>query len=256
MSFSVRFATSSACAVGAALALHMMSQAAHTSDTQVPTGASGRSALIIRGPARVIDGDTIDILGKRVRLEGIDAPEINQFCPGATSQPGSQSRSHTGSQKWPAGRIAATSLAQWVDGHEVICRQVGRDGYGRTLGRCRAGNKDLNAELVRTGLAWAFRKYSQIYVRQEETAQASSVGVWARSCQPAWHFRANGRRVVAGNAPTGCAIKGNITRRGRIYHMPWSPWYGRTRIELTKGERWFCDEHQALAAGWRPAMIR
>ena len=55
-------------------------------------------------------------------------------------------------------------------------------------------------------------------------------------------------------APGGCPIKGNIARDGeRIYHTPWSPWYGRTQISAAKGERWFCDEGAAQAAGWRAA---
>ena len=238
MSFSMRYVAGFACAAGAVLALQLMSQDAHTS------GANGRSALVIRGPALVIDGDTLAIAGQKVRLEGIDAPEINQQCPGR------------GAQQWPAGRVAANALGQWVRGRDVICRSVGRDGFGRVLGRCRVGSKDLNAELISTGLAWAFRKYSLTFVRQEQAARATGQGVWGHSCQPAWDFRANRWREVAGEAPTGCAIKGNITRSGRIYHMPWSRWYGRTRIELAKGERWFCDERQALAAGWRPALVR
>jgi hypothetical protein len=50
-------------------------------------------------------------------------------------------------------------------------------------------------------------------------------------------------------------IKGNITNGGRIYHMPWSPWYEKVRIETTKGERWFCNENEAVAAGWRPVRV-
>ena len=50
------------------------------------------------------------------------------------------------------------------------------------------------------------------------------------------------------------SIKGNVARDGeRIYHTPWSPWYGRTKISEGKGERWFCDEGAAQAAGWRAA---
>ena len=51
-------------------------------------------------------------------------------------------------------------------------------------------------------------------------------------------------------------IKGNITRTGQVYHMPWSPWYGKTRVDARRGERWFCSEDEAIAAGWRPALFR
>ena len=50
-------------------------------------------------------------------------------------------------------------------------------------------------------------------------------------------------------------IKGNITDNGRIYHMPWSPWYGKVRIDPARGERWFCNENEAMAAGWRPVRV-
>jgi hypothetical protein len=68
-------------------------------------------------------------------------------------------------------------------------------------------------------------------------------------------FRAAGRWAAAEpSAPEGCAIKGNVTSNGRIYHMPWSPWYAKVRIEPAKGERWFCSEAEAAGAGFRPAM--
>ena len=73
---------------------------------------------------------------------------------------------------------------------------------------------------------------------------------------PAWDYRAQalGRRR-AHRRPSGCAIKGNVTKSGRIYHMPWSPWYAQIRIEPDKGKRWFCTEAEALAAGWRPVQV-
>ena len=110
--------------------------------------------------------------------------------------------------------------------------------------------------MIRAGLAWAFVKYSTEFVAEEAAARRAANGIWAVSCQPAWDYRANRWQEGAQSAPGGCAIKGNITSRGRIYHMPWSPWYGRTRVETAKGERWFCDERQAQAAGWRPAQVR
>ena len=71
---------------------------------------------------------------------------------------------------------------------------------------------------------------------------------------PAWEYRAQRWTAAEPQAPHGCAIKGNVTRNGRIYHMPWSPWYAQIRIEPDKGKRWFCTEAEALAAGWRPVQ--
>lgn len=206
--------------------------------------AQSTSGQSIAGKALVIDGDTISINGRRIRLEGIDAPEAKQLCTTANGG------------RWPAGKIAATTLERWVRDREVSCQPTGQDTYGRTLARCRVGGRDINAAMIEHGLAWAFVKYSRSFVAEERQARQSGVGIWAVQCRTAWDYRANRWGNVAGRAPNGCAIKGNITRRGRIYHMPWSPWYGRTRIEPGKGERWFCNERQALAAGWRPARVR
>ena len=194
----------------------------------------------VTGQARVIDGDTLSVAGVRIRLEGIDAPELAQQC------------THAG-RPWNAGKIARQRLAGLVADRTVTCRAFGRDGYGRLIARCQAAGRDLGGELVRAGLAWAFVKYSTTFVADEQAARRSSVGIWQSRCEPAWAFRRNrwGREAQA--APAGCAIKGNISPNGRIYHMPWSAWYAKTRIDPARGERWFCNETEAQQAGWRPA---
>ena len=188
-----------------------------------------------------IDGDTIDIDGVRVRLEGIDAPQTGQTCERAQSG------------TWPCGRAATAFLARLVVGREVHCAPTGRDRYGRMLGVCSTEGLELNAQMVRSGLAWAFIKYSTSYVEAEAEARALRLGVWQGPAEPAWDYRA--RRWAAGDsrAPADCRIKGNISRHGRIYHLPWHPFYDRTRIDAARGERWFCSEVEAQAAGWRAA---
>ena len=198
---------------------------------------------VIAGHARVVDGDTLDIAGQRIRLEGIDAPEIGQRCP---------MRFWFGS--WPAGRDATAKLRKLIAGNSVRCEWRSRDSYGRLIANCRAGVRDLNAEMVRSGHAWAFVKYSNSYIEEEQRARSARAGIWQSNCQTAWDYRAEKWSAHAEAAPSGCAIKGNITSKGRLYHMPWSPWYARTKIERAKGERWFCDEREALAAGWSPAV--
>jgi len=202
-------------------------------------GSAARDAL--SGPARVIDGDTIDIAGERVRLEGIDAPETAQTCP----------RSDTGA--WACGKGATQALRKLIAGQEVGCQRRGTDKYGRVLGVCFVAGRDINAQMVRDGYAWAFVKYSRSYVHEEAEARAMRAGIWQGNAEPAWDFRAKRWAGAEQEAPQGCAIKGNVSANGHIYHMPWSPWYGRVRIDERKGERWFCNESEALAAGWRPA---
>lgn len=203
--------------------------------------AAARPQGVVEGPAAVVDGDTLTIGAVRVRLEGIDAPEAGQQC-----------RREDG-EAWPCGTAATRLLVELVAGQTVACQDVGLDKYGRTLGHCTAGGRDLNAEMVRRGLAWAFVKYSRAYVEAEAEARTLRLGVWQAETDPAWVYRESRWRAEASAAPEGCAIKGNVGRNGRLYHVPWGPWYGRTQIDERRGERWFCSEAEAMAAGWRPA---
>jgi endonuclease YncB( thermonuclease family) len=198
----------------------------------------------VTGQARVIDGDTLEIDGRHVRLEGIDAPEMGQTC----------GRRLIGS--WKCGSAAADRLAELVAKRVVNCESRGNDKYGRMLGICSDDGNDINAQMVREGYAWAFVKYSQTYVQQEATARTQRVGIWQGDAEPAWVYREKRWAGAEQAAPQGCAIKGNVTEHGHIYHMPWSPWYGKVKIEATKGERWFCSEAEATAAGWRPASVQ
>lgn len=196
----------------------------------------------ISGGAQVIDGDTISIGDTRIRLEGIDAPETGQTCQ----------RKWIG--WWSCGTAATAALARMLENRTVACAPRGHDKYGRTLAVCFADGRDVNAAMVRQGHAWAFVKYSQSYVREEALARAEGLGIWQGHAQPAWDYRAKRWMAAESRAPDGCAIKGNITKHGRIYHMPWSPWYAQIRMEPDKGKRWFCSEAEAMAAGWRPVQ--
>lgn len=209
-----------------------------------PTSAApppGGSA-ILSGKATVIDGDTLEIAGERVRLEGIDAPESDQTCGGGWFG------------SWKCGRAATAQLRWLVGGRRVDCESGGRDKYGRVLAWCSADGRDINAEMVRTGHAWAFVKYSTRYETIEAEARKAKTGIWQGEAEPPWKFRERRWEVAETAAPKGCAIKGNITANGHIYHMPWSPWYAKVKVEPGKGERWFCSEDEAAKAGFRPAM--
>ena len=194
----------------------------------------------VLGSARVVDGDTLEIAGVRIRLEGIDAPERGQRCSRAW-WPG----------KWQCGRAATRALKSLTRGQDVRCESRGQDKYGRMIGVCFVQGRDINSAMVRFGHAWAFTKYSNSYVEEEDIARQRKRGIWRAKTQTAWDFRAKRWAASEQVAPEGCAIKGNISARGRVYHMPWSPWYARVRINTAKGERWFCSEAEAQSAGWR-----
>jgi endonuclease YncB( thermonuclease family) len=218
-------------ALGALLAMPTRESAA-----RAPAGDGDLAGL-----ARVIDGDTLEIAGRHVRLEGIDAPESGQTC----------GRRLIGS--WRCGSAAADALAKLVAKRRVSCESRGNDKYDRMLGICFVDGRDINAEMVREGYAWAFVKYSQTYVKQEAEARIARVGIWQGDAEPAWVYREKRWAGAEQEAPKGCAIKGNVTEHGHIYHMPWSPWYGKVKVDEANGERWFCSEAEAISAGWRAA---
>ncbi|CUH31289.1 Succinoglycan biosynthesis protein ExoI [Jannaschia seosinensis] len=212
-------------------------------------GLTGLSAsadtqqVTISGVPDVLDGDTLDIGPVRVRLHGIDAPETGQSCNAG------------GGATWRCGARAAMRLSELIGARPITCDALDRDPYGRIIGRCRADGLDLADRLVTEGLAWAFAEYSTDDIQAESDARDRGVGIWQAPTQTAWAYRDDRwARAVAG-APGGCPIKGNIGARSgeRIYHTPWSPNYARTVIDETQGERWFCDEAAATAAGWRRA---
>lgn len=205
------------------------------------SAAGDRGSAEVSGPARVVDGDTVEIQHVRIRLEGIDAPERAQRCRRAWVP-----------VSWRCGRTATRALKHLVKGHEVRCVSRGFDSYNRMIATCFVDGQDINAAMVRRGHAWAFTKYSQTYVVEESDARRESRGVWRAKNEPPWEYRAKKWAASEQTAPEDCPIKGNISANGRIYHMPWSPWYKHVRVDTRAGERWFCSEADARAAGWRP----
>lgn len=188
--------------------------------------------------ARAIDGDTLELGNTIYRLNGIDAPEYGQTCDGADG-------------KWTCGVDALHKMTELTQNAEVVCDPITNDPYGRIIATCSVNGEDLGRAMIAAGLAWAFVKFSDDYVEDQALAQSQALGIWSGENQPAWDFREMRWNTAKEAAPDGCPIKGNISDNGRIYHAPWSPWYKRTRVSLSKGERWFCDEAEAVAAGWR-----
>ena len=196
----------------------------------------------IAGKPRIIDGDTIEIAGQRIRLYGIDAPEAAQRCVVDKSP-------------WPCGRNATLALSSMISTNWVTCQERDKDRYGRIVAVCNlagAQGPDVNAMMVSQGWALAYRRFSTDYVKHETAARRARKGVWRGDFIRPWDWR-KGMRITADDGPPGaCLIKGNIGRRhARIYHVPGGQYYARTRIDPSKGERWFCTETEARAAGWR-----
>jgi endonuclease YncB( thermonuclease family) len=200
-------------------------------------------AEVLRGAVEIVDGDTLRLEGRVVRLDGIDAPEQDQSCR------------RTNGDDWPCGAWVAAQVAAETRGAVVSCAGDETDRYCRLLARCATETgQDLGDWLVSGGMARAYRQYSMAYAAQEDAARAAGVGLWAGAWSAPADHRA-GRGAPLSDLVAGCAIKGNISDNGRIYHVPGSRSYGRTRIDLARGERWFCTIAEAEAAGWRAARM-
>ncbi|EEX08078.1 nuclease [Ruegeria lacuscaerulensis ITI-1157] len=196
------------------------------------------AAAPLTGRISVIDADTWDVGGVRVRLHGIDAPELDQTCQDA------------GGAIWSCGAWVTNQVRQSFGGKRAVCTQRDIDRYGRIVAACRVAGADAGELMVRAGLAFAYRKYSGDYIAAENRAVAAGVGLHAGKVQAPWLYRGQKSKVSS----KGCDIKGNVSSKGeRIYHVPGQRHYARTKISPAKGERWFCSPAEARAAGWRAA---
>lgn len=138
---------------------------------------SGANAASISGTASVIDGDTIEIHGNRIRFHAIDAIESRQRCLMPTGK------------VWNCGRASTLALADRIGRSPVTCEVRDVDRYGRLVAICRSGKADLNAWLVANGWALAYRRYGRDYVAQENAARKARLGIWASQFQMPWDWR-------------------------------------------------------------------
>ena len=138
-------------------------------------GSTGTNT--IAGTASVIDGDTIEIRGQRIRLFGIDAPEHDQTCTDARGA------------DYRCGQKASLALDDLIKYRLAHCESVGTDNYGRVLAVCHVAGKDVNGEMVKSGWAVAYEHYSVRYVPEEWQARSAKAGMWAGSFEMPWDFR-------------------------------------------------------------------
>lgn len=201
------------------------------------TGALPDSdAARLEGRAVAVTGDTLRIAGSRVVLDGIEAPEATQVC-------------RRGTGTWRCGAAAKDALAALVRGRRVACDVLGEDGGAKRV-RCYAGNADIAEALVRGGHAFALGGFWSAYASVEGEAQDRKAGLWAGEAERPQDYRDRRWEEAKKAAPEGCPIKGAIRSGARTYVLPWAPSYDSIRLRTTRGERWFCSESEAEAAGW------
>ena len=125
---------------------------------------------------RVVDGDTIHLNGEKIRFTGIDTPELKQSCikEGAID---------------PCGVTAKELLIEKIGDYKVECISEGKDQYKRTLAECFVDGESLSSYLVRNGYAFAYRKYSQKFVLDEDYARINKIGMWSMEFDYPWDYR-------------------------------------------------------------------
>ncbi len=210
---------------------------------------------------RVVDGDTIDVnidgQISRIRLIGINTPEVVD-----PRQP-VQCFGKEASDK------AKGSLTNQNVRLEADSSQDDKDKYGRLLRYVwREDGLFYNLEMIKLGYAFEYTyflpyKYQAEFKNAQNYASSNKLGLWAdNTCNgrliPAANegeSRVLGTNLQTATSSNSCLIKGNINAKGeKIYHLPDCPYYNQTVIEESKGEKWFCTEAEAIAAGWRKAQ--
>lgn len=114
----------------------------------------------------VTDGDTLILSGVKIRLQGIDAPELKQLCTDAYGK------------QWQCGHVAKQYLIALTENKKIFCTNEGIDRYQRRIGYCYANNININREMVKKGLAVAYDTYYLSFVLHGWIAQYKQVGLW------------------------------------------------------------------------------
>lgn len=129
------------------------------------------------GVASLIDADTLEIRGVRIRLHGIDAPESRQLCTNPSGQ------------QWRCGQQAALALSDRIGRRTVNCAVRDIDRYDRAIAVCTQDNQDLNRWLVSEGWAVAYRRYSRDYIGAEDLARRAGRNIWSGQFVMPWDWR-------------------------------------------------------------------
>ena len=127
---------------------------------------------------KITDGDTIKIDGEKIRFSGIDTPELKQTCI-------------KDGVKNSCGIKAKQILIDKISNNKVNCITEGKDQYKRTLAECFVNSESLSSYLVKSGYAFAYRKYSKKFIKDEDYARMKKIGMWSMKFEYPWEYRKN-----------------------------------------------------------------
>jgi endonuclease YncB( thermonuclease family) len=204
----------------------------------VTSGLSGG----ISGRAVAITGDLMRVGGTLIRLDGVEAPAPGQPCY------------RPNGRRWGCAAAARTGLDRIVRGRSVTCTASGQDDSGHVLARCVVeGTTDVGTELVRNGHVFATKSLFNSLSGEEDAARSAKAGIWQGEVSRPKEWRDQAWEEAKRDAPDGCPIKGLLRASAKLYALPWSADYARAKVRTERGERWFCSEDEAKAAGFLPS---
>ena len=125
---------------------------------------------------KIIDGDTIHLNGEKIRFSGIDTPELKQTCI-------------KNNEVIKCGIQAKKLLTKIIGSNKVNCVREGKDRYKRTLAECFVNDTSLSSYLVKSGYAFAYRKYSKKFIVDEDFARSNNLGMWSMKFEYPWDWR-------------------------------------------------------------------
>ena len=125
---------------------------------------------------KITDGDTIRINGEKIRFSGIDTPELRQTCLKQKI-------------KVPCGITAKQILIDKIADNKIVCIREGKDQYKRTLAECFVNDESLSSYLVKSGYAFAYRRYSKKFIADEDFARTNKIGMWSMEFDYPWDWR-------------------------------------------------------------------
>ena len=202
---------------------------------------SGKSAGA-EGRAQAITGDTLRLNGVVYRLAGIEAPDRRQDCI------------KPGNRRWRCGESALSALERVARAKPLSCTPGGSaDTAGRVPATCKFDGRDIAADLVRDGHVFAISSLFGGYSSEENDARQRKAGIWNGESERPAAYRAKAWEAAKTASPDGCPIKGVVGTSGKTYVLPGAKDYAKATIRTAKGERWFCSESEAVAAGFKPA---
>lgn len=207
------------------------------SSGSAPDNASATGA--ISGRASVVNGDVLRVNGRFIKLAGIEAPAQNQRCLNEAGR------------SWNCSSSARAALERIVRRRTVTCTPTGNESDGQTVASCTADEADIAEALVRNGHVFAASGFFATYGSVEAEARTSKAGLWQGEIKRPEDWRKDVWEDAKRSAPDGCPIKGRVRASERVYSMPWSDGYDSSRVRTERGDRWFCSEEEAHAAGFR-----